>query len=77
MIQSHLKKLFAGIHNVLFDDENKQILAMKSIDGEIVTLKNPVVITENVEVRHFPKAQGNFNVLSVCGKTRLEFSFIA
>lgn len=50
VIQSHLKKLFAGIHNVDFDEENKKILAMKSIDGEVVLLSNPVLITENVEV---------------------------
>ena len=50
MIQSHLKKLFAGIHNVAFDEGYKNIVAMKSLDGEVVPLKKPVTITPEVEV---------------------------
>ena len=50
MIQSHLKKLFAGIHNVAFDEGCKTIVAMKSLDGEVVPLKRPVTITPEVEV---------------------------
>ena len=50
VIQSHLKKLFGGIHNVVFDSENKKIVAMKSIAGEVVPLTNPVLITDHVEV---------------------------
>ena len=50
MIQSHLKKLFAGIHNVGFDEGCKTIVAMKSLDGEVVSLKKPVTITPEVEV---------------------------
>ena len=50
VIQTHLKKLFAGIHGVQFDEGTKNILAMKSLEGEIVMLENPVVITEDVEV---------------------------
>ena len=50
MIQSHLKKLFAGIHNVSFDEGCKTIVAMKSLDGEVVPLKRPVTITPEVEV---------------------------
>lgn len=50
MIQSHLKKLFAGIHSVVFDDGCKTIMAMKSLDGEVVPLKRPVTITPEVEV---------------------------
>ena len=51
VIQSHLKKLFAGIHNVAFDEQCKKILAMKSLAGETVLLKRPVTITPEVEVR--------------------------
>ncbi|KAM7436007.1 Cytoplasmic dynein 2 heavy chain 1 [Porites harrisoni] len=50
VIQSHLKKLFAGIHNVAFDEGCKNIVAMKSLDGEFVPLKRPVTITPEVEV---------------------------
>ncbi|KAJ3042257.1 Cytoplasmic dynein 2 heavy chain 1 [Rhizophlyctis rosea] len=50
VIQAHLKKLFAGVHNVLFDESVTSIVAMRSIDGETVTLKAPVQITDEVEV---------------------------
>ncbi|XP_037092634.1 cytoplasmic dynein 2 heavy chain 1-like [Pollicipes pollicipes] len=49
IIQSHLKKLFAGIYRVDFDDSNSSIVAMKSLQGEVVKLKRPVHITKNVE----------------------------
>jgi dynein heavy chain 2 len=50
VIQTHLKKLFAGIHKVKFDEKNEYILAMKSLEGEHVQLTNKVKITHNVEV---------------------------
>ena len=50
VIQSHLKKLFAGIHSVQFDEDSKHIMAMKSLDGEVVPLKKKVQITPEVEV---------------------------
>lgn len=49
VIQTHLKKLFAGIYNVNFDDDNKHIISMNSIEGEIVPLKNQVRIRTEVE----------------------------
>tara|TARA_B100000795_G_scaffold222017_1_gene176825 strand:- start:63 stop:218 length:156 start_codon:yes stop_codon:yes gene_type:complete len=36
VIQSHLKKLFAGIHRVEFSEGNAAITAMLSLDGEKV-----------------------------------------
>ena len=51
VIQSHLKKLFAGIHNVKFDEGCKNIIAMKSLEGEIVPLKRSVGVTTEVEVK--------------------------
>lgn len=51
VIQTHLKKLFAGIHSVQFDEKNDNILAMKSLDGEVVPLRRQVKISPNVEVR--------------------------
>ncbi|CAG5115632.1 unnamed protein product, partial [Candidula unifasciata] len=50
VIQSHLKKLFAGIHSVEFDDDCSHIVAMKSQDGEVVSLKRKVKITPDVEI---------------------------
>ena len=45
VIQTHLKKLFAGIYNVNFDQDNKHIITMNSIEGEIVPLKQKVRIS--------------------------------
>lgn len=50
VIQAHLKKLFAGIHTVVFDDDGKNIMAMKSLEGEVVQLCKPVGLTQKVEV---------------------------
>ena len=49
IIQTHLKKLFAGIHSVNFDTEGKTILTMNSLQGEIVQLKNPIRVSSEVE----------------------------
>ncbi|NWH26647.1 DYHC2 protein, partial [Grus americana] len=50
VIQSHLKKLFAGINSVGFDEEFKYIVAMKSVEGETVPLRNKVLLSNDVEV---------------------------
>ncbi|XP_069495113.1 cytoplasmic dynein 2 heavy chain 1 isoform X2 [Ambystoma mexicanum] len=50
VIQSHLKKLFAGVHSVTFDQDFKHIIAMKSLEGEVVTLKNKILVSNDVEV---------------------------
>ena len=50
VIQSHLKKLFAGIHSVSFSGNYQQILSMRSLDGEVVPLSRPVTVTTDVEV---------------------------
>lgn len=50
-----MKKLFAGIHNVRFDEENSHIIAMRSLEGEDVPLKRPVQISNEVEVNGFKK----------------------
>ncbi|CAK8696967.1 unnamed protein product [Clavelina lepadiformis] len=53
VIQSHLKKLFAGIHSVIFESSesstSSRIVAMKSLDGEHVPLEQPVRVTADVE----------------------------
>lgn len=50
VIQTHLKKLFAGIHSVKFDEKYENITAMKSLEGEIVPLASKVKTTLQVEV---------------------------
>lgn len=49
IIQTHLKKLFAGIHNVNFDDQEQHIVTMNSIEGEVVELKTKIKISSEVE----------------------------
>jgi dynein heavy chain 2 len=49
VIQSHLKKLFMGIHAVQFDKSQKHIERISSLEGELVTLNKPVEIKEEVE----------------------------
>ncbi|KAL2914266.1 hypothetical protein HK105_206212 [Polyrhizophydium stewartii] len=49
VIQTHLKKLFAGVHNVQFDENMTSIVAMRSLHGEHVPLKSPVQVTDEVE----------------------------
>uniref|UniRef100_A0A8D0H431 Cytoplasmic dynein 2 heavy chain 1 n=1 Tax=Sphenodon punctatus TaxID=8508 RepID=A0A8D0H431_SPHPU len=50
VIQSHLKKLFAGIHSVSFDEDFKHIVAMKSLEGEVVSFKHNILLSNDVEV---------------------------
>eukprot|EP01013_Petalomonas_cantuscygni_P031314 TRINITY_DN574_c0_g2_i1.p1 TRINITY_DN574_c0_g2~~TRINITY_DN574_c0_g2_i1.p1 ORF type:complete len:4319 (+),score=1484.83 TRINITY_DN574_c0_g2_i1:236-13192(+) len=50
VIQSHLKKLFMGISKVGFDGGQTQINAMKSSEGEVVPLDNPVEVVDDVEL---------------------------
>ena len=50
VIQSHLKKLFAGIHSTKVDENSKKIIAMCSLEGEIVNFEKPVDINKPVEV---------------------------
>ncbi|KAG8584671.1 hypothetical protein GDO81_004716 [Engystomops pustulosus] len=50
VIQSHLKKLFAGVNSVEFDKDFKHIIAMKSLEGEVVPLINKVQVLSDVEI---------------------------
>ena len=49
VIQSHLKKLYAGCHAVQFNDDCSAILAVQSSEKETVKLRQPVAVTEDVE----------------------------
>lgn len=50
VIQTHLKKLFSGIHKVEFNKTNTEIKSMISSQGEYVPLCQPVKISIDVEV---------------------------
>lgn len=50
VVQAHLKKLFSGIHNVDLDENKKNIVAIKSLHGEVVQLNRAIHLHENVEV---------------------------
>ncbi len=45
--------IFAGIHSVVFDEQCQHIVAMCSLEGEIVPLRNLVRISTLVEVKLF------------------------
>lgn len=49
VIQSHLKKLYQGIHKVKFSDDCTKIMAIISSAGEIVDLDVPIVVNDKVE----------------------------
>lgn len=49
VVQSHLKKLFQGIHKVKFNSDFSKITAMISSVGEEVELDNPISISDKVE----------------------------
>ncbi|KAK2952775.1 putative Cytoplasmic dynein 2 heavy chain 1 [Blattamonas nauphoetae] len=50
VIQAHLKKLFQGIHRVVFSEgKTQRILSMCSSAGEVVDLVTPVDVIESVE----------------------------
>lgn len=51
VVQTHLKKLFAGIDSVIFSDDHRQIVAIASLEGEEVKLNRPVtVMGQEVEI---------------------------
>ncbi|KAF5283232.1 hypothetical protein FQA39_LY17379 [Lamprigera yunnana] len=49
VIQSHLKKLFSGIHGIKLDSNGNSIVAMCSLQGEVVPLDKIVDINQPVE----------------------------
>jgi dynein heavy chain 2, cytosolic len=49
VIQSHLKKLYAGIHSVSFASGNSAITHMNSVHGESVQLPKQVAVSDTIE----------------------------
>lgn len=50
VIQTHLKKIFAGINSIVLDQQCVNIVAICSVHGERVQLDHPVNIERPVEV---------------------------
>lgn len=50
VIQTHLKKIFAGINSIVLDQKCANIVAICSVHGEKVQLDHPVNIERPVEV---------------------------
>lgn len=44
-------QMCAGIHSVVFDEQCQNIVAMCSLEGEVVQLRNVVHISSLVEVK--------------------------
>lgn len=49
-LQKHFKKMFSGVHSILLNDENTQVLGVVSKEGEQVLFKSPVSIEANAKV---------------------------
>ncbi|XP_044749353.1 cytoplasmic dynein 2 heavy chain 1 [Coccinella septempunctata] len=49
VIQTHLKKIFSGINGIRLNESGDNIVAMCSLEGEVVPLTNSVNITKPVE----------------------------
>ena len=50
--QAHLKKLFQGIHSVNFSDDQKSIIAMCSVAGEVGVDLHYLALTCHSACRH-------------------------
>lgn len=49
-VQKHLKKMFAGIMAIEYDEQNKLIISISSREGETVNLKTPINLKEVLRV---------------------------
>ncbi|KAJ1511492.1 Cytoplasmic dynein 2 heavy chain 1 [Coelomomyces lativittatus] len=49
VVQSHLKKLFSGIHQVLMDNTQSQVTHIVSVNGERVSLLHPITVSDQVD----------------------------
>ncbi len=49
-LQKHFKKMFAGVHSILLNEDNTVVLGVASKEGEEVQFKNPISITANPKI---------------------------
>ncbi|EGG20698.1 cytoplasmic dynein heavy chain [Cavenderia fasciculata] len=58
-IQKHFRKMFAGLANLILDDEKTTILGMASGEGETVMFKRPVSIANGPKIHEWLTAVEN------------------
>nr|KAJ3421295.1 hypothetical protein HK105_003977 [Polyrhizophydium stewartii] len=51
--QPHFKKMFAGIHSIIYSKEPAEVRGVSSKEGETVNFKRPVVITPSTRVHEW------------------------
>lgn len=49
-LQKHFKKMFAGVHSILLNEDNTIVLGVSSKEGEEVIFKTPVSIAQNPKI---------------------------
>eukprot|EP01114_Cavostelium_apophysatum_P023031 TRINITY_DN854_c0_g1_i2.p1 TRINITY_DN854_c0_g1~~TRINITY_DN854_c0_g1_i2.p1 ORF type:complete len:4577 (-),score=1545.65 TRINITY_DN854_c0_g1_i2:38-13768(-) len=49
-IQKHLRKMFAGLAAIVYDEENKLLTGMSSREGEVVNFSKPVSLKEEPKI---------------------------
>jgi dynein heavy chain 1 len=49
-LQKHFKKMFAGVHSILLNEDYTLISGVSSKEGEEVFFKNPVSIAKNPKI---------------------------
>jgi dynein heavy chain 1, cytosolic len=49
-LQKHFKKMFAGVHSIILNEDNTIVLGVASKEGEEVIFKNPVSIALNPKI---------------------------
>ncbi|EFA77050.1 cytoplasmic dynein heavy chain [Heterostelium album PN500] len=52
-IQKHFRKMFAGLANLILDDEKTTILGMSSGEGEVVMFKKPISIANGPKIHEW------------------------
>ncbi|PIK60017.1 putative cytoplasmic dynein 1 heavy chain 1 [Apostichopus japonicus] len=52
-LQKHIKKMFAGVHSLILEDEDQLVTGIASKEGEEVTFKTAVSITEHPKINEW------------------------
>jgi len=52
-VQKHFKKMFAGLANLLLDEENQVIMGMASKEGELVQFRRPISLKDNPKINEW------------------------
>jgi len=52
-IQKHFKKMFAGISNIILDEDGLMIYGMASREGEVINFKRPISLKDNPKINEW------------------------